>query len=72
MKERNEKAAQKRRHSQGRPSFLVLRNIFGACPRTASPYNVREDTKRSAVPADQALVRSAALMIDGNTETPAF
>ena len=72
MKERDEKAPQKIKQTHGKLSFLVFKKAFGALPRTASPYNVREETKRSAVPADEALVRKAALMIDGTTDIPAF
>jgi hypothetical protein len=46
--------------------------MAGACPLDARPYKAREDTKRSAQPADQALVRRAALTMEGRTEMPAF
>jgi hypothetical protein len=72
MNERKEKAAQNKKQTQGNPSFRVLRNILGACPRAASPYKVLDDTNRSAVPADHALVRRAALIIEGRTEIPEF
>lgn len=72
IKESSANAPQKRKQTHGNPSFRVFRNTFGACPLAASPYSVREETKRSAVPADQALVSIAALMIDGKTEIPAF
>lgn len=72
INERKEKAPQKRKQTQGNPSARVLRKIFGACPRVASPYRVLDETKRSAVPADHALVRRAALIMEGRTEIPEF
>jgi hypothetical protein len=72
MNDRKEKAPQNRKQTQGKPSFRVLRKILGACPRAASPYRVLDETKRSAVPADHALVRRAALIMEGRTEMPEF
>jgi hypothetical protein len=58
--------------TQGSPSLLTLPITSGAWPRQYRPYSVRDDTNRSAQPADQALVSNTALMIEGNIGIPAF
>ncbi|KAH9826524.1 hypothetical protein Tdes44962_MAKER00488 [Teratosphaeria destructans] len=72
MKDSKEKTALNDTATQGRPSFRSLANICGAWPLCVRPYKARDDTKRSAHPADQALVSNAALTIDGRTLIPAF
>lgn len=72
IKDRSENAPQNMTQTHGRPSLRVLPNIFGAWPRAYSPYSVRDDTNRSAHPADHALVKRAALTMDGSTEIPEF
>lgn len=72
MKESKANTAQNRKQTQGKPSLRVFKKILGTCPFTASPYSVRVETKRSAIPADHALIRRAALIIDGRTEIPEF
>src|SRR5690242_9812756 len=46
----------------GTPFLFVLPKILGASPTKANPYSTREPENRNAFPADQADVKTAALM----------
>ena len=51
----------------GRPFFVHLAKILGACPRSARPYRIRDEQKRKLLPAENALVKIPALTIEGRT-----
>ena len=45
--------------------------IRGACPRMARPYKMREEQNKNELPAENALVKIAALMMEGSVWMPA-
>ena len=51
---------------------MHLVKILGALPAIASEYSARLDMYKYELPADQALVRMPALMIDGRMGMLAF
>lgn len=71
MKERKAKQPTVRTAIIGRPCFVQYAKIFGACPRMARPYKIRDEQNRNELPAEKALVKIAALIIDGRTFIPA-
>lgn len=57
-----QKAVQSRSAGHGTPIRLTLRNIRGALPSIARPYNVREPMYKSEFAADMTKSRTAALI----------
>jgi len=49
----------------GRPLLVHFVKIFGACPRRARPYRIRDEQKRNEFAALNALVMTPALMMLG-------
>jgi hypothetical protein len=45
--------------------------IRGACPRIDRPYKIRDEQNKNELLAENALVKTAALMIDGKVWIPA-
>ena len=51
----------------GSPLLVQYANTLGACPRSASPYSTRDEQKRNEFPAENAEVKTPALMMCGRT-----
>jgi len=49
----------------GRPFFVQYEKMRGACPRIDRPYKIRDEQNKNELPAEKALVKMAALMIEG-------
>jgi hypothetical protein len=62
---------QKATEMSGSPAFVTRLKISGACPRMESPYKAREEEYRRLLPAEKALVKTAALIMCGRTLIPA-
>lgn len=71
IKHKNEKAPVVRTATTGRPAFVQYAKTFGAWPRVARPYRIRDAQNRKELDAESAEVKTAALMIDGSTLIPA-
>lgn len=56
----------------GNPFFVHLAKIRGAWPRRASPYKIRDEVNKKLLPAENALVKTPALMMWGKTLIPAL
>jgi len=55
----------------GRPPSVTRLNILGAWPRMERPNKTREEEYRKLLPAEKALVKTAALIMCGRTLIPA-
>ena len=55
----------------GRPFFVQYEKTRGACPRMERPYKMRDEQKRNELAAENALVKTTALMIEGSVWMPA-
>lgn len=55
--------------NNGRPFLVQYVKNFGACPRSARPYRIRDAQNRKLFPAEIALVKIPALMICGKTNS---
>lgn len=71
LQKENERRTQNNTETMGRPFFVQYVNIRGACPRMARPYKMREAQNTNELPAENALVKIAALMMEGNVWMPA-
>jgi hypothetical protein len=54
--------------ASGSPFDVQYVKYFGACPRSANPYRIRDEQNRKLFPAENALVNTQALMMCGRTE----
>jgi hypothetical protein len=54
--------------ASGSPFDVQYVKYFGACPRSANPYKIRDEQNRKLFPAENALVNTQALMMCGRTE----
>ena len=70
MNDKNAKAPEVRTATIGRPAFVQYAKTFGACPRIDRPYRIRDEQNRKELDAENAEVKTAALMIDGSTLIP--
>lgn len=61
---------QERTAARGSPAGVQRAQNLGACPRKASPYKMRELQKRKELPAENAEVKTMALMMEGNALMP--
>ena len=50
---------------------MQYEKMRGACPRIDRPYKIRDAENTNEFPAENALVKIAALMIDGRVWIPA-
>ena len=50
---------------------MQYEKMRGACPRIDRPYKTRDEQNKNEFPAENALVKIAALIIDGNVWIPA-
>ena len=55
----------------GRPFSVQYEKTRGACPRMDRPYKIRDEQNKNELPAENALVKTAALMIEGRVWIPA-
>ena len=55
----------------GSPDPVTRLKILGACPRIDSANKTREALYRALLPAEKALVKTAALIMSGKTLIPA-
>lgn len=55
----------------GRPFFVQYEKTRGACPRMDRPYKMRDEQNKNELPAENALVKMAALMTEGKAWMPA-
>lgn len=62
MKTRKLKSQQKSRARTGTPHFVTFLKNFGACPRSASPYTVREEMYMSVFAVETIKTSIKALM----------
>lgn len=63
---RDVKLTQTRTATKGSPEDVHFARNLGACRLTARPYRIREALKRVLFAAENALVRTAALITDGS------
>ena len=50
---------------------MQYEKMRGACPRMERPYKMRDEQKRNELAAENALVKTTALMIEGRVWMPA-
>lgn len=50
---------------------MQYEKMRGACPRMDRPYKIRDEQNKNELPAENALVKIAALTMDGRVWIPA-
>jgi len=72
IRDKKAKALEQSTATIGKPFFVHLVRIWGACLRIAKPKRMREEQKRNEFPAENALVNMPAVTIVGNAFMFAF